>query len=120
MALVVVEYGVFEGVVTTADILEAIAGDFVAELGSDVPKAIRREDGSWLVDGALPVDQMADALALALPKDRPYHTVAGFVLQHLPRIPKAGDSIAIDGWRFEIVDMDRRRIDKVLAVRSPP
>ncbi len=120
MALVVDEYGVFEGVVTTADILEAIAGDFVAELGSDVPKAIRREDGSWLVDGALPVDQMADALALALPKDRPYHTVAGFVLQHLPRIPKAGDSIAIDGWRFEIVDMDRRRIDKVLAVRSPP
>jgi len=116
MALVVDEYGSFEGVVTTADILEAIAGEFAAGQG-DVPQAAQREDGSWLFDGSLPVDRMADLIGITLPADRSYHTVAGFVLQNLPRIPIAGDRVAIDGWRFEIVDMDGRRIDKVLAER---
>ncbi|MBM3539891.1 MAG: HlyC/CorC family transporter [Alphaproteobacteria bacterium] len=118
MALVVDEYGVFEGVVTTADILEAIAGGFVGDAEGEVPRALRRDDGSWLFDGALPVDQMADVLAITLPGERSFHTVAGFLLQHLPRLPTAGESLVTDGWRFEIVDMDGRRIDKVLATRA--
>jgi putative hemolysin len=115
MALVVDEYGVFEGVLTTADILQAIAGDFVADSDTGAPGAVRRDDGSWLLDGALSADQMAEVLGLTLSEDRLYQTAAGFVLHELPRVPSAGDSIVADGWRFEIVDMDGRRIDKILA-----
>jgi putative hemolysin len=119
MALVHDEYGHFEGVVTRADILEAIAGAFRADTGPLEAKAVRRDDGSWLLSGWMPADEMADVLGIALPARRDYQTVAGFVLAHLQRLPVVGESCFALGWRFEVVDIDGRRIDKVLASRSP-
>lgn len=118
MALVVDEYGTFEGVVTTADILVSIAGAF-REAGEPEGPAVRREDGSWLLEGMMPVDEMAETIGCAIPGDRTYHTVAGFMLAHLKRLPTAGDAFRTRGWRFEVVDMDGRRIDKVLAQPVP-
>ena len=120
MALIYDEYGIFEGVVTPADILEAIAGVFKSDTIGAVPYATEREDGSWLLSGAMPVDEMADRIGIPLPKQRGYETVAGFVLAHLQRIPKTGDHLEVRGWRFEVVDLDGRRIDKVLASRIRP
>lgn len=120
MAFVVDEHGTFEGLVTAADLLEAIAGRFAAETEAE-PAAIRREDGSWLLAGWQPVEEMAELLKLALPARRDYHTVAGLALVRLARFPKLGDAFELGGWRFEVVDIDRRRIDKVLAqpLRKP-
>ena len=117
MALVVDEYGVFQGVVTSGDILEAIAGAF-REAGQESDQAVKREDGSWLLDGAMMRDELADLLLLTLPSDATFHTLAGFILHHLKRMPKVGDSVTVTGWRFEVVDMDGRRIDRVLAQRA--
>lgn len=119
MALVHDEYGHFEGLVSPADILEAIAGVFKSDAVGIEPYAIERDDGSWLLSGAMPVDEMADKMAIALPDRRPYETVAGFVLAHLQRIPHTGEHVEVNGWRFEVVDLDGRRIDKVLASRPP-
>ena len=115
MAFVVDEHGTFEGIVTAADILEAIAGQFAAPDAEAEPPAVRREDGSWLLAGWQPADEMADLLRLALPRKRDYHTVAGFVLGSLARFPKLGDSFEMGNWRFEVIDIDGRRVDKVLA-----
>jgi putative hemolysin len=115
MALVHDEYGNFEGVVTPTDLTEAIVGAFRADLGAEEPKAVRREDGSWLLAGWMPADEMAERFGLRLPEERPYHTVAGFVLGALGRLPQVGDAAVAQGWRFEVVDMDGRRIDKVLV-----
>jgi putative hemolysin len=117
MALVVDEYGHFEGVVTPADILEAIAGVFRSDAGAE-PHAVERGDGSWLLAGAMPVDEMADQIGIVLPEIRQYQTVAGFVLAHLQRLPTTGAVFETHGWRFEVVDLDGRRIDKVLATRA--
>jgi putative hemolysin len=119
MALVHDEYGHFEGLVSPADILEAIAGVFKSDAIGIEPYAIERDDGSWLLSGAMPVDEMADRMAIPLPDRRPYETVAGFVLAHLQRIPHTGEYVETSGWRFEVVDLDGRRIDKVLASRPP-
>jgi putative hemolysin len=121
MAFVVDEHGTFEGIVTAADLLEAIAGQFADQTAEAEPDAVRREDGSWLLTGWKPVDEMADLLRLALPARRDYHTVAGFVLGRLGRFPRLGDTFVAGEWRFEVVDIDGRRIDKVLAqpVRKP-
>ncbi|MFN4281850.1 MAG: hemolysin family protein [Alphaproteobacteria bacterium] len=116
MALVVDEYGVFQGVVTSGDILEAIAGAF-REQGEESEQAVRRDDGSWLLAGAMMRDELADLLMLTVPGDASFHTLAGFLLHHLKRLPKVGDSVVVGGWRFEVVDMDGRRIDRVLASR---
>jgi putative hemolysin len=117
VALVVDEHGTFEGIVTTADILEAIAGEF-REAGEPIPSGpVQREDGSWLLDGAMPVEEMAAAIGVQVPEDRDYHTVAGFVLSHLMHLPHVGEALDAEGWRFEVVDTDGRRIDKVLARR---
>jgi putative hemolysin len=117
VALVVDEHGTFEGIVTTADILAAIAGAF-REAGEPVPAGpVQREDGSWLLDGAMPVEEMAAAVGVHVPEDRDYHTVAGFVLSHLMHLPQVGEALDAQGWRFEVVDTDGRRIDKVLARR---
>jgi putative hemolysin len=118
MALVVDEYGHFEGVVTPADILEAIAGVFRSDATGAEPHAVERNDGSWLLSGAMPVDEMADQIGIALPELRQYQTVAGFVLAHLQRLPATGAVFEANGWRFEVVDLDGRRIDKVLATRA--
>jgi putative hemolysin len=119
MALVHDEYGHFEGIVTRADLLEAIAGVFRADTEPLEAKAVRRDDGSWLLSGWMPADEMADVLGIALPARRDYQTVAGFVLAHLQHLPVVGESCFALGWRFEVVDVDGRRIDKVLASRSP-
>jgi putative hemolysin len=119
MALVHDEYGQFEGIVTNADILQAIAGAFRTDEGSVEPEAVRRDDGSWLISGSMPADEMADHLSIALPPDRSYHTAAGFVLSQLGHLPEVGESFDRHGWRFEVVDLDGRRIDKILASRIP-
>jgi putative hemolysin len=119
MALVHDEYGQFEGIVTNADILEAIAGVFRTDEGSVEPEAVRRDDGSWLISGSMPADEMADRLSIALTPDRSYHTAAGFVLSQLGHLPEVGESFNSHGWRFEVVDLDGRRIDKILASRIP-
>ena len=119
MALIHDEYGHFEGVVTPADILEAIAGAFRSDADTEEPQAVPRDDGSWLLAGWMPADEMADQLGVTLPERREYQTVAGFVLAHLRRLPAAGEQVEVSGWRFEVVDLDGRRVDKVLASRVP-
>ncbi|WP_156680409.1 hemolysin family protein [Sphingomonas profundi] len=113
------EYGHFEGVVTPADLLAAIAGAFASDqdAGTD-PPLVERHDGSWLVSGSLAADVMADRLGLTLPEDRDYATAAGFALSVLRRFPTVGEHFDAAGWRFEIVDMDGRKIDKLLATET--
>jgi Transporter associated domain/CBS domain len=119
MAVVHDEYGHFEGVVTPADILDAIAGAFRADSPAGEEEAVRREDGSWLLAGSMPADEMADQLGVTLPASRDYETVAGLVLSELRHLAQTGEAVGALGWRFEVVDMDGRRIDKVLASRTP-
>jgi putative hemolysin len=111
------EFGHFEGVVTSADILEAIVGAFRTEEGPPEPNAVERDDGSWLLAGSMPVDELTELLSLSLPEKRVYHTVAGLMLERFGRLPKVGEHVEFAGWRFEIVDLDDKRIDKVLAAR---
>jgi putative hemolysin len=117
MGLVHDEFGHFEGIVTSADILEAIVGAFRTEEGEPEPHATQRDDGSWLVAGAMPADELATLLGMSLPSKRLYHTVAGLVLEKLGRLPQTGETFAFENWRFEVVDMDGRRVDKVLVSR---
>jgi putative hemolysin len=116
MAFVHDEYGHFEGVVTPADLLAALAGAFASdfEAGREAP-LVEREDGSWWVSGSLPADALSDQLGIALPEDRDYATTAGFALSILKHIPEVGERFAHGGWQFEIVDMDGFKIDKLLA-----
>ncbi|MHB2264166.1 hemolysin family protein [Aliihoeflea sp. PC F10.4] len=116
MALVHDEYGNFEGLVTPTDILGAIAGVFRFDDEEEEPDAVARGDGSWLLAGSMAADDMADRLAIKLPARRTYETVAGFVLSQLNHLPETGETVEALGWRFEVVDLDGRRIDKVLAV----
>ena len=111
------EYGVFQGVVTSADILEAIVGSFHTEQGPAEKPYVKRDDGSFLISGWMPALEFADLLGIELPASRPYQTFAGFLLQEFAAIPKVGDKISVAGWQFEIVDLDGRRIDKALATR---
>jgi len=117
-ALVIDEYGGFEGLLTVEDILEAIIGDIVAPGELVEPEAVQREDGSWLLDGTLPIDEVKDLLGVdSLPHEgSQYQTLGGFVMLCLGRIPSAGDHFSCCGWRFEVVDMDRLRVDKILAI----
>lgn len=119
LALVMDEYGSFEGVVTASDLLEAIVGDLGPPEPTPEGVAIERADGSLLLDGSMPSDELRAQLDLPeLPAEGTYHTVAGLMLALLKRVPKEGDRIVWAGWRFEIVDMDGRRVDKVLASRE--
>jgi putative hemolysin len=117
MGLVHDEYGYFQGVVTNADILEAIVGDFRTDEGPAEPDAVQRDDGSWLIAGSMPVDEMAERLGITIPHSRGYHTAAGFVLNALGHLPEVGECFDAQGWRFEVVDLDGRRVDKILATR---
>lgn len=119
MGLVHDEYGHFEGIVTAADVMEAIVGVFRSDTDESEPPAVRRADGSWLLAGYLPADEMADHLIIALPEKRDYQTLGGFMLANLGHLPMTGETFDALGWRFEVVDMDGRRIDKVLATRLP-
>jgi putative hemolysin len=118
LALVTDEYGGIEGMVTPIDILRAIAGE-LPELGSrERPEVMQRADGTWLVDGHLPIEELQRRLNRRDLAGRDYHTVAGFVLSRLGRIPKAGDVLSWRDLRIEIMDMDGMRIDKVLVAPS--
>jgi putative hemolysin len=119
IALIVDEYGHFEGVVTNADILEAIVGQFGTDEGPIEPAAVRRGDGSWLISGSMPADEMAERLFFQLPEGRTYQTAAGFVLSQTGRLATIGDSFEFDRWRFEVIDVDGRRIDKLLVSQLP-
>lgn len=117
MAFIVDEYGEIEGIVTLQDVLEALTGEFTPRNAEDA-WAVQREDGSWLLDGAIPLPEMKDRLELkVLPEEDKgrYHTLSGMVMLLLGRIPMTGDYIDWEGWRFEVVDMDEKRIDKVMA-----
>ncbi|WP_368414032.1 hemolysin family protein [Falsiroseomonas sp.] len=119
LALVMDEYGSFEGVVTASDLLEAIVGELGSSGPAESAPAVKRHDGSLLLDGMMPSDELKARLDLPdLPREGTYHTVAGLMLALLQRVPKEGDRIAWAGWRFEIVDMDGRRVDKVLAIKE--
>jgi len=119
LALVHDEYGHFDGLVTPGGLLAAIAGTFASDRdeGHD-PALVEREDGSWLISGTLSADAMAEHLGIDLPEDRDYATAAGFALSVLRRIPDTGEHFDHGPWRFEIVDMDGRRVDKLLASRG--
>lgn len=122
LALVVDEYGHIEGMLTLNDIIVALVGDIPDVRDKDLPGAVQRADGSWLVDGMLPVDDLIDIIATpsfpATNEEGEYNTIGGFVMKQLKRIPRTADSFELEGFRFEVMDMDGRRVDKVLIV--PP
>jgi putative hemolysin len=110
------EYGHFEGLVTPSDLMSAIAGEFASDqdIGTE-PQIVEREDGSLLVSGSAPADALADRLGIDLPEDRDYATAAGFALAALRHLPAEGEHFDQQSWRFEIIDMDGRKIDKLLV-----
>ena len=114
VALVFDEYGHFEGIVTPGDVLGAITGGFQDE-DDDEHAFTQRDDGSYLVSGWMPVDEFADKIGVPIPKDPKYETVAGFVLAELNHLPAVGESFSREPWRFEVLDLDGRRIDKILV-----
>jgi putative hemolysin len=117
MAFVIDEYGALEGIVTLQDVLEAVTGEFTPNNAED-SWAVQRHDGSWLLDGAIPIPEMKDRLTLKTTPEEDkgrYHTVAGMFMLLLGRVPNTSDRVLWDGWMFEVVDMDGKRIDKVLA-----
>lgn len=118
MLLVYDEYGHFEGVITPMDVLEAITGEF-ADDSDEEPKIVVRDDGSLLVAGWMPADEFADHIGIVLRADRDFSSVAGLVLDAVGMLPAVGAWIDLDGWRIEVVDLDGRRIDKLLVRRSP-
>jgi CBS domain containing-hemolysin-like protein len=118
LAIVLDEYGSLEGIVTQTDLLEAIAGN-LPEVEGEEPDIVEREDGSLLIDGMMPAHDAFDHLGIRSRPSRDFHTIAGFALTQLAHLPEVGEAFTYDGWRFEIVRMDGRRIDKLLARRQP-
>ncbi|MFK8253395.1 hemolysin family protein [Ancylobacter terrae] len=119
LALVVDEYGSMVGVLTPADLLDAIAGTVILDdQGRPGPHVVERTDGSYLVAGNTPVDELADLLGIKVPDDAGFHTAAGYALHELKALPQEGTAFERHGWRFEVVDMDGRRIDKLLVTRA--
>lgn len=119
LAVVVDEYGGIEGIVTQTDLLEAIAGDLPAVEGEE-PDVIEREDGSLLIDGMMAAYDAFNRLGFRMKPEDDFHTIAGFALFRIGHLPVAGETFSHEGWRFEVVDMDGMRIDKLLATREPP
>ena len=116
MAMVHDEYGHLDGIVTSADLLAAIAGNFASHADDgDEPMVVERADGSLLISGAMAADDLAERLAIDLPDAREFATAAGFVLFYLKKLPEEGEAFEEQGWRFEVIDMDGRRIDKLLV-----
>lgn len=119
MAMVHDEYGHLDGIVTKADLLSAIAGDFASHQDEgDEPLLTEREDGSYLIAGALPADALADRLGLDFVEPREFATAAGFALSVFKKLPVEGEHFTDQGWRFEVVDMDGRKIDKLLVSQT--
>jgi putative hemolysin len=118
LALVHDEYGHLDGIVTPGSILSALAGAFAHDMeAGEEPPCIEREDGSWLVSGSANADLLGDRIGVNIPGERDYSTVAGFALSVLKQIPQTGEVFKFDGYRFEVVDMDGRKIDKLLVSR---
>ncbi|MFC3969161.1 hemolysin family protein [Rhizobium lemnae] len=117
MVLVYDEYGHFEGIVTSGDILEAITGVF-QEDEVEEPAIVQRDDGSFLVAGWMPVDEFAHQMGFSMKEDPDYETVAGFVLDELKHLPELGERFNWNGWSFEVIDLDGRRIDKLLVQKA--
>ncbi len=117
MVLVYDEYGHFQGIITPMDVLEAIAGEFPDHM-TDEPKVVTRTDGSYLVAGWMPVDEFAEMLSLDIGTDRDFETVAGLVLEEAGHLPEVGEVLTLQGWTIEVVDLDGRRIDKLLVARG--
>lgn len=113
LALVFDEYGHFEGIITPGDVLEAIIGVFQEEEESE-PAVVPRPDGSYLVAGWMQVDEFSQEFGIPMPRDADFQTVAGFILAEMNRLPNVGETFDKDRWRFEVVDLDGRRIDKIL------
>lgn len=121
VALVIDEYGSVQGIITLHDILEAMVGDLPSSELAEDSSAVRRDDGSWLIDGLLPVDKFKELFELeAMPEEKAgnYHTIAGFILFRLNQMPTTGSRLEWAGYQFEVVDMDGNRIDKLLI--TPP
>jgi len=121
-ALVVDEYGGTQGVVALRDIFEALVGDIPTAGEQAEPAVVQREDGSWLVDGLVPLEELKELLRVdELPgeAEADYYTVGGMVMSTLGRIPAAGDQFEWESRRFEVVDMDGNRVDKVLIAPAP-
>lgn len=121
LALVVDELGHVEGIVTAADVLGAIAGDVAFSDGDGLARPQKREDGSWLIDGRMALEDLEIVLGTDVrsEEDASFTTAAGLVIHHLQRVPQLSDTIVSNGWRFEVIDMDDRRIDKLLLSRLP-
>ena len=121
MAMVHDEYGHLEGIVTPVDLLTALVGHFASDQDEgDEPGIVEREDGSLLVSGALSADDLAERLGLDYGDDREFATAAGYVLSVLKKLPVEGESFKAQGWRFEVIDMDHRKIDKLLLIDERP
>ncbi len=120
MVFVVDEYGAVQGVITVRDVLEAIAGEFSTPSADD-SWAVKRADGSWLFDGLIPMPELKDRLEIrTLPEEERgrYNTLAGMVMLLLGRLPRTADVVQWEHWRFEVVDLDGKRVDKVLVTRN--
>jgi putative hemolysin len=121
LAIVLDEFGAVEGLVTMQDFLEEIVGEVPAYMEEAEPDAIQRDDGSWLVDGLMPINEFLQRFSIPdLPSDEigDYHTLAGFVVTRIGQVPTSSDQFEWSGFQFEVVDMDRNRVDKVLVI--PP
>lgn len=121
-ALIVDEYGELEGLVTLTDVLTAIVGELPSSDFEAEQDVVAREDGSWLMDGGLPVERFKSTLEIEedLPGEEEFNTLGGFVMHMLGRVPAVADHFEWNGWRIEVVDMDRKRVDKVLVARAAP
>ena len=121
VAIVMDEFGAVEGLVTVGDLLEGLVGTLPGDASEARGAFVARADGSWLVDGSAPMEEVATKFDLEVPADESgaYHTMAGFVMARLGHIPHAADAFDWGGWRFEVVDMDGRRVDKVMVSRAP-
>jgi len=118
-AVVVDEFGAVQGIVTRTDLLETVAGDLPKIDAPPRPKVTRREDGSYLIDASVPFSDVMQLLGIVEAPSGEYVTLAGLILSRLRELPKPGDHVVWAGWRFEVVDMDGRRIDMILAQRRP-
>ena len=119
LAIVLDEYGSVQGIVALIDLLEGLVGDIPHIDDLAEPQIMQRSDGSWLVDGTMPVDEFEETLQLeGLPEEESdiYQTVGGFVMTHLEKVPTTGDHFEWGGYRFEVVDMDEHRVDKILVM----
>jgi len=121
LGVVIDEYGTMQGIITLVDLFETLVGDVPESQEKNIHEVTQRKDGSWLCDGLTPIDDIEDLLEAKIVRafeEEDFNTLAGFLLMHFKRIPNVGENIYWDGFKFEIVDLDGKRIDKVLIQRT--